>query len=58
MTPDQISDYDAWADLQEQAVAYETEAASLQAQYLVQVELARQKRAEAKIIAERLGLTC
>lgn len=58
MTPDQISDYDAWADLQEQAVAHEVEAASLLAQSNVEAELARQKRAEAKVIAERLGLTC
>jgi len=58
MTPDQISDYDAFADLQEQAEAYEADAADLQAQYLVAVELARRFRSEAKVIAERLGLTC
>ena len=58
MTADQISDYDAYVDLIDQAATADTDAAELEAQKQVKVTLAANLRAEAKVIATRLGLVC
>lgn len=58
MTPDQTSDFDAYTDLIDQAATYDADAAEALAQYNVAIELARRLRAEAKVIADRLGLVC
>ena len=58
MTADQISDYDAYVGLIDQAATLETDAAELLASSQIKSQQARDLRAEAKVIATRLGLVC
>lgn len=57
MTPDQISLYDSYRALIEQATTEDTEAAAAMAEYQTHVTAAQTFRAQAKVIAAQLGIT-
>jgi len=58
MTADQISDYDAYVALVDQAATLEADAAAELASSQIKSQQARDLMAEAKVIATRLGFVC
>ncbi len=58
MTADQQADYDAYVDLIDQAATADTNAAEYLALSQIQTAIARDLRAQAKVISDRLGLVC